>query len=121
ASLAPDARQALSDALAQMRRGPSLALPPPRVLRGPAEAPVRFTEFTDVRCSHCAELHKMWEELGRALPPGRFSVEPRFFPLESACNPQVRPRATPDLVRCLAPLAEICRSEEHTSELQSRS
>ena len=112
ASLDPAARQDLSDALEQMRRGPALPLPPPRALRGPAAAPVRFTEFTDVRCSHCAELYKMWEELRRALPPGSFSVEPRFFPLENACNPQVRPRATPDLVRCLAPLAEICLEDQ---------
>src|SRR5437667_138368 len=82
------------------------------VSHGPAAAPVRFTEFTDVRCSHCAELYKMWEELRRALPPGSFSVEPRFFPLENACNSQVRPRATPDLVRCLAPLAEICLEDQ---------
>ena len=60
----------LSDALGRMRRGPALTLPPPRALRGPADAPVRFTEFTDVRCSHCAELHRLWEELERALPRG---------------------------------------------------
>ena len=116
-SLAPDARQALSDALGQMRRGPSLALPPPRALIGSAGAPVRFTEFTDVRCSHCAELHKAWEELRRTLPPGSFNVEPRFFPLESACNPQVRSRGrAPDLVRCLGPLVQICLEDQPAAE-----
>jgi protein-disulfide isomerase len=109
ASLPPAARQALSDALGQMRRGPSSTLPPPRALRGSPEAPVRFTEFTDVRCSHCAELHRVWEELGRAVPPGSFSVEPRFFPLDSACNAQIRALArAPDPVRCLAPRVQIC-------------
>jgi protein-disulfide isomerase len=118
ASLAPDARQALSDALGQMRRGPSLALPPPRALRGPAEAPVRFTEFTDVRCSHCAELHAVWEELEKALPPGSFSVEPRFFPLESECNPLVRARGRVlDPVRCLAPLVQICLEDQAAASL----
>jgi hypothetical protein len=110
-SLAPEARQALSDALGRMRRGPSFPLPPPRALRGSAGAPVRFTEFTDVRCSHCAELHGVWEELEGALPPGSFSVESRFFPLDGGCNPLVRARGS-DPVRCLAPLVQICLEDK---------
>jgi len=107
ASLPSSARQTLSDALDRMRRGPAVALPPPHAVRGPADAPVRFTEFTDVRCSHCAELHRVWEELERAVPPGGFSVESRFYPLDRACNPDIRnPRVDP--VRCLAPRVQIC-------------
>jgi len=107
ASLDREARQALSDALGRMRQGPSTVLPPPRDLRGPAAAPVHFTEFTDVRCSHCAELHKVWDQLEEALPPGLFSVESRYFPLDGGCNPLVRARAS-DPVRCLAPRVELC-------------
>ena len=106
-SRAPPARQALSDVLARMRTGPALTLPPPRALRGSPAAPVRFTEFTDVRCSHCAELHHVWEELERALPPGSFSIESRFYPLDAGCNAQIRSRAA-DPVRCLAPRVQIC-------------
>lgn len=107
ASLPPQARQALSDVLGRMRRGPALTLPSPRSLRGPSDAPVRFTEFTDVRCSHCAELHLVWDELERAVPPGRFSVESRFYPLDRACNPDIRsPKVDP--VRCLAPRVQLC-------------
>jgi protein-disulfide isomerase len=106
-SLAPPVRQALSDALGRMRSGPALELPPPRALRGPTDAPVRFTEFTDVRCSHCAELHHVWDELERALPPGSFSLESRFYPLDAACNAHLRSRAA-DPVRCLAPRVQIC-------------
>jgi hypothetical protein len=72
---------------------------------------VRFTEFTDVRCSHCAELHGVWDELAGALPPGSFSVESRFFPLDGGCNPLVRSRAA-DPVRCLAPLVQICVEDQ---------
>jgi len=115
ASLAPQARQALSDALGRMRRGPALSLPAPRVLRGSAAAPVRFTEFTDVRCSHCAELQGVWGELERALPPGSFSVEPRFFPLDGGCNPLIRARAA-DPVRCLAPRVQICLEGQPAAE-----
>jgi protein-disulfide isomerase len=107
ASLPPAARQALSDALGRMRRGPAFELPAPRSLRGSAAAPVRFTEFTDVRCSHCADLHGVWDELERAVPSGLFSVESRFYPLDRACNPDIRsPKVDP--VRCLAPRVQIC-------------
>lgn len=108
AELAPPVRQALSDVLGRMRRGPSLVLPAPRTLRGSADARVRFTEFTDVRCSHCAELHGVWDELERAAPPGSFSLESRFYPLDAACNTQIRARGATDPVRCLAPRVQIC-------------
>jgi len=111
----PAGRQALADALGRMRRGPALTLPPPRALRGPAGAPVRFTEFTDVRCSHCAQLHQVWAELERALPPGSFSVDSRFYPLDGACNPAIRSPAR-DPVRCLAPRVQICREKAPGSQ-----
>jgi protein-disulfide isomerase len=110
-TLPPAGRQALSDALGRMRRGPALTLPAPRTLRGPANAPVRFTEFTDVRCGHCAELHSAWAELEQALPPGSFSVESRFYPLDGACNEAMRSPAR-DPVRCLAPRVQICREKD---------
>jgi protein-disulfide isomerase len=106
-SLSAPARQALSDVLDRMRNGPALTLPAPRALRGSPDAPVRFTEFTDVRCSHCAELHHVWAELERALPVGTFSLESRFYPLDAGCNSLIRSRAA-DPVRCLAPRVEIC-------------
>jgi serine/threonine-protein kinase len=105
-------RQALSDALGRMRRGPALTLPAARALRGPATAPVRFTEFTDVRCSHCAELHHVWQQLEQALPPGSFSVESRFYPLDGGCNAALRGAPARDPVRCLAPQVQICREND---------
>jgi protein-disulfide isomerase len=111
AKMPPPERQALADALGRMRRGPALTLPAPRALRGPATAPVRFTEFTDIRCSHCAHLHEVWGELERALPAGSFSVESRFYPLDGGCNPVIRSPAR-DPVRCLAPRVQICRERD---------
>jgi hypothetical protein len=107
----PANRQALSDALGRMRRGPALTLPAPRALRGSATAPVRFTEFTDVRCNHCATLHQVWEQLGQSLPADSFSVESRFYPLDGGCNAAIPPPAR-DPVRCLAPRVQICREKE---------
>jgi serine/threonine-protein kinase len=107
ATLTPPARQALSDALERMRRGPALTLPKARALSGRVDAPVRFTEFTDVRCSHCAELHHTWTELEKTAP-GSFSLESRYYPLDGACNPAIK-NPQRDEVRCLAPRVQICR------------
>jgi protein-disulfide isomerase len=107
ATLTPPARQALSDALGQMRRGPALTLPKPRALTGRADAPVRFTEWTDVRCVHCAELHHTWAEIEKTLP-GSFSLESRYYPLDGGCNPAIK-NPQRDEVRCLAPRVQICR------------
>ena len=54
ASLAPSLKQVLADSLFLYRQGPRRPLWPARGLKGPADAPVRVTEFTDVLCSHCA-------------------------------------------------------------------
>jgi serine/threonine-protein kinase len=106
ARLTPDLRQTLSDALFLYRNGLAFPLAPPRALVGAGDAPVRITEFTDVRCGHCAELHETLIALERELPAGRFSVESRQFPLDVACNPAVQRSGDP--VRCLAAKALIC-------------
>jgi serine/threonine-protein kinase len=107
ASLQPEARQALSDSLGVYRA--AAAAPPARVraLIGPPQAPVRITEFTDVRCPHCADLHETFRYLRENAPPNSFQIEPRQFPLDGACNPAMRQRGD-DPVRCLAARAQIC-------------
>jgi serine/threonine-protein kinase len=107
ANLQPQAKQALSDSLAIHRAAP--AAPPARVraLVGPASAPVRITEWTDVRCPHCADLHETLKYLRENAPRDSFQIEPRQFPLDGACNPAIRQRGD-DPVRCLAAKAQIC-------------
>lgn len=106
-SLSPEMRQTLADSLGIYRSEPERAPIPARALKGPADAPVRITEFTDVRCDHCAELHETLGALQGSLPPGSFSVDSRQFPLDAECNPLLQgpPR---DPVRCLAARARIC-------------
>ena len=106
ASLSPEMRQALADALDLHRRAIALPLGRARALHGPEDAPVRITEWSDVLCGHCAELHETLAELEAALPPGSFSVESRQFPLDGECNPAVQQRGRP--VRCTAAWARIC-------------
>lgn len=106
-SLEPDLRQILSDSLYLYRNSPRTDFPTPRALLGPVGAPVRITEWTDVLCDHCAELHKTLVSLRQHLPADSFSVESRQFPLDGACNPLLAPSPEPS-VRCLAAKAEIC-------------
>jgi Thioredoxin len=106
ASLDPALRQTLSDSLALYRRSPPRPAPPTRYLVGSKDAPVRITEFTDILCSHCAELQKSIEAIGQDAPEGSFSVEPRQFPLDGACNPLVQRKGS--AVRCLAAKVRIC-------------
>lgn len=106
ASLDAGQQQTLADSLEVYRRSDAKAMPAPRVLLGAASAPVRITEFTDVLCSHCADLQKTLDSLREHLPEGSFSVEPRQFPLDGSCNALVPGKGAP--VRCLAAKARIC-------------
>jgi thioredoxin family protein len=105
--LPPDGKQALSNALAVYRAAPTLPPARTRSLVGPPTAPVRITEFTDVRCPHCADLHETLRYLRQNAPADSFQIEPRQFPLDSACNPAMR-QSGDDPVRCLAARAQIC-------------
>ncbi len=119
ASLSPQLQQALSDSIEVYRRAPEIPSPPPRRLHGPADAGIRITEFTDVLCSHCANLHQTLEELRRILPENTFALEMRQFPLDSACNQALDgPSSYP--IRCFAAKAQICfETTGHAKELTS--
>jgi serine/threonine-protein kinase len=100
-------RQGLSDLLGRYAEKGAVPLRPARSLLGSSRAPVRITEFTDVLCGHCAELHRTLEALRELLPTGSFSLELRHYPLDSACNPQLARESTKPL-RCLAARVQIC-------------
>ncbi|MBF5042461.1 cupin [Aggregicoccus sp. 17bor-14] len=108
--LGPREKQFMATALAAYRASkPQAAFAPARRLYGPKEAPVKMVEWTDSRCPHCKALVEAVAELKRRAPPGSFSLEARQFPLDSACNPKMPPRATDGTnVRCLAAKAQIC-------------
>jgi len=105
-SLPMQDKQALSNALALYRQATPRPLGIPRLLVGPASAPVRITEFTDALCSHCAELYETLHALRERVGQAAFSIEPRHFPLDGSCNPMMRRGDAP--VRCLAARVEIC-------------
>lgn len=106
ASLAPGLKQTLADSLHLYRNGIALPVQPARFLIGDPAAPLRITEFTDVLCDHCAQLHETLAQLRQTAPAGSFSIEPRQFPLDAGCNSEVERGGSP--VRCLAAKAQIC-------------
>ncbi len=110
-SLEPALKQILSDSLFLYRNGRSMVPPRARAVQGSETAPVRITEFTDIRCDHCADLQKTLVSLQQSLPAGSFSVDARQFPLDRECNPLLRSEPA-DPVRCLAARARICM-EQH--------
>jgi serine/threonine-protein kinase len=110
-SLSPADLQELSNALAVYANAEAVPLRPPRSLVGPAFAPVRITEFSDILCGHCAELHVTLTQIRRSFPAGSFAVEPRQFPLDAACNPYAAQlKGKP--VRCTAAKTLICAEGE---------
>jgi serine/threonine-protein kinase len=108
-SLPPPEAQATADARAEWLAAsvPSYPTPPTRQRYGPADAPVKLVEFTDVLCGHCRALIGMLGQLKKAVPAGRISIEPRYFPLDGECNPHAgQPRG--DGIRCLGAKVQIC-------------
>lgn len=110
-TLPPALQQGLADALWQYNQSAPRPSMTPRVFKGPENAGLRLTEWTDIRCGHCAALMETLKQIESIAPPGSFRVEPRHFPLDGTCNPHV-PRKSPDGVSCTAAKAQICL-EQH--------
>ena len=102
-------QQMLSDSLALYRKSPAHATSQFRVrnLHGSPTARTKIVEFTDVRCSHCAQLIKVMKQIESIVPAGRFSVEARNFPLDASCNPELQ-GSDGTGVRCLGAKVQIC-------------
>lgn len=109
ARLTPVEAQATADARAEWlaAKVPDFPVPPARQRFGPADAPMKLVEFTDVLCGHCRTLVAMLNELKKASPKGRLSIEPRYFPLDGECNPHAGPPKG-DGVRCLGAKVQLC-------------
>ena len=106
-TLPPPLRQGLADALWLYNQASPRPTLEARVFRGNANAPLRITEWTDIRCGHCAALMETVEQIASIAPPGSWRVEPRHFPLDATCNPHVQ-RKSADGVSCTAAKAQIC-------------
>lgn len=90
---------------------------PVRTRIGPANAPIKVVEFTDILCGHCRIFEQLLSQL-IALDPNRISVEPRYYPLDAECNPDMQHSAK-DGIRCLGAKAQLCL-EQHPQFMQLR-
>lgn len=90
---------------------------PVRTRIGPANAPIKLVEFTDVLCGHCRMFEQLLSQL-IALDPSRISVEPRYFPLDGECNPDIQ-QSPKDGIRCLGAKAQLCL-EQHPDFMTMR-
>lgn len=80
---------------------------PVHALRGTPAAPVKLVEFTDILCGHCAQFEMLFHEIEQMAPPGSLSLEPRYYPLDKECNPDMNGTAG-DGVRCYGARLQIC-------------
>jgi protein-disulfide isomerase len=103
--------QRLSDELAALDGSPPVPVRPARALIGSRVAPVRLTEFHDLGCHHCADLHQALRLMRERLGSDAFALETRQFPLDASCNPQV-PGPSQSPVRCAAARLMICCEHE---------
>ncbi|GAB4558727.1 MAG: hypothetical protein Tsb0020_03950 [Haliangiales bacterium] len=111
----------MASALRDYKAAPDVEQRPVRSLHGPKDAPVRITDFTDVLCSHCANLYRAFDELKGQVPEGSYSIEPRQFPLDGACNPTIPNKSSGESVRCTAAKAQICLEDSpHGHEFASK-
>jgi hypothetical protein len=112
-------RQGLADSLRIYQHAPEVPPREPRAVMG-QPAPVHVTEFSDVQCGHCAQLHVTMSQLKEHFPDGWFSVDARNFPLDGACNPHVE-RRSEDELSCHAARARICfEGSEHAFAYSGR-
>ncbi|MFL5320188.1 MAG: thioredoxin domain-containing protein [Myxococcaceae bacterium] len=108
--MSPMDKRALGDELNEYRGNlvpPGTNAYPTRFKGGPDTAPIRITDFTDIKCGHCRALEETLEAVRQAVPPGTISVEPRYFPLDGECNSKMK-GSPGDGVRCTAAKAEVC-------------
>lgn len=80
---------------------------PPRLVWGSPNAPARLVDFTDVLCGHCKAFEQVTTQLRQVAPDGTLSVEPRYFPLDGECNPQIQ-KNWGDGVRCTGAKVQLC-------------
>jgi|APLak6261675434_1056106.scaffolds.fasta_scaffold00844_4 serine/threonine-protein kinase len=86
---------------------PDTSMFPERARKGNPAAPVKIVEWSDILCGHCAQFEELAKELERLAPEGGFAFEPRYYPLDGECNPDIKGSAK-DGVRCFGAKLQIC-------------
>ena len=113
-SLSSQARSNIAKGLEAYRQATAPPLPTlsARPFAGESSAPVRITDFSDLRCPHCATLAASMEDFVEEIPAEMFRLESRYFPLDGSCNPRLNPQFVDKTgVRCYAPKVLLCSQD----------
>lgn len=96
----------------EWRKSPTIdaSMFPVHVKKGMDGAPVRIVEFTDIMCPHCAQFENLLGQIETMTAPGSFTQEPRYYPLDSECNPEIKGTAH-DGIRCYGAKLQICTEQ----------
>jgi serine/threonine-protein kinase len=71
---------------------------------------VRIVEFTDIMCPHCAQFEGLMGQLEAMAPANSFTQEPRYYPLDGECNPDIKGSGK-DGIRCYGAKLQICTEQ----------
>ena len=76
---------------------------------GAANAPIRIEEFTDYQCPYCSKAHQVMMQLLLQFPD-KIRLTHRDYPLDNACNPQIKRVFHPQA--CNAAIYARCASRQ---------
>jgi len=109
----PAVTQTMSNFLAEYRSAKHVAhdTDPSRLSFGNDKSPVKIVEWLEISCPHCAQLSQQLASIKNTTETDSWSLETRYYPLDSACNPNMT-RSSNNGVSCLAAKSLICLSED---------
>ncbi len=115
ATQAKETLQAMSDFLAEYRDAKTIdhKADSRRLSFGDEQSPVKVIEWLEITCPHCAQLSQQLASIKNSADAGanRWSLETRYYPLDSECNPNMS-RSRNNGVSCLAAKSLICLSND---------
>ncbi|MBL4851080.1 MAG: thioredoxin domain-containing protein [Gammaproteobacteria bacterium] len=108
-----EALQAMSDFLAEYRDAKTIEhkADPRRLSFGDEQSPVKIIEWLEITCPHCAQLSQQLASIKNSAGADDWSLETRYYPLDSECNPNMS-RSRNNGVSCLAAKSLICLSND---------
>ncbi len=91
-----------------------------RLSAGTKDSPVKVVEWLEITCPHCAQLDQQLSNIKNSTSEYDWSLETRYYPLDSECNPDMQ-RSRNNGVSCLAAKSLICLSDDRETSHSIRS
>ncbi len=91
-----------------------------RLSVGSENSPVKLVEWLEITCPHCAQLDQQLSNIKNSTNDNDWSLETRYYPLDSECNPDMN-RSRNNGVSCLAAKSLICLADDRETSHKIRS